>query len=315
MSSTIVIQQMCMIAILVSVGIYLYKRRVIDQTVSQKISVIIIDICNPAMILSSALSGNVEASHEDLLKAFLVGFLFYVGLVLLGEVIPRILRCDRATRRFYTMMTVYTNVGFIGIPVTKALLPEKAMIYVVICNVLYALLFYTHGITVLSEGRSKMRLKSLLSPGTVSAVLSLLIIWFQLKPPVIISSSVTYIGNATTFLSMALLGVSIARSKVGDGFRDGRLWCFTVLRLALLPTGVFFLLRSVGCDPVMVLGFSLMAMMPVGNLPLIQSEKMGEDTQLLSKGIAMTTIVSMVTITFLMILFTSEGFGVGNILT
>jgi hypothetical protein len=56
-------------------------------------------------------------------------------------------------------------------------------------------------------------------------------------------------------------------------------------------------------------------MMPVGNLPLIQSEKMGEDTQLLSKGIAMTTIVSMVTITFLMILFTSEGFGVGNILT
>ena len=47
-----------------------------------------------------------------------------------------------------------------------------------------------------------------------------------------------------------------------------------------------------------------MAMMPVGNLPLIQAEKMGEDTGILSNGIAVTTIVSMATITLLMILFT-----------
>lgn len=314
MSSTIVIQQMCVIMILVSLGVYLYKRKVIDQTVSQRISVIIMDICNPAMILSSALSGNIKASHEELLKAFLVGFLFYVGLVLLGVVLPLLLRVEKPSRRFYTMMTVYTNIGFIGIPVTKALLPEKAMLYVVICNVLYALLFYTHGITVLSEGREKMKLKNILSPGTIMAVISLVIIWFDYKPPVIISSSLSYIGNATVFLSMALLGVSIARTGVGEGFRNLRLWLFILFRLVLIPAAVFFLLRAIGCDAIMVLGFSLMAMMPVGNLPLIQAEKMGEDTGLLSKGIAVTTIVSMLTITLLMILFTSESIGVGSVL-
>ncbi len=314
MSSTIVIQQMCVIMILVSVGIYLYKRKVVDQTVSQRISVIIMDICNPAMILSSALSGNINASHEELLKAFLVGFLFYIGLVLLGVLLPMLLRSDKSERRFYNMMTVYTNIGFIGIPVTKALLPEKAMLYVVICNVLYALLFYTHGITVLSEGREKMRLKNILSPGTIMAVISLVIIWFNYKPPVIISSSLSYIGNATVFLSMALLGVSIARSKVAEGFRNPRLWIFIFVRLVLVPFAVFYLLRAVGCDAIMVLGFSLMSMMPVGNLPLIQAEKMGEDTGLLSKGIAVTTIVSMLTITLLMILFTSDSWGVGSII-
>ena len=304
------IQQMCVILILVSVGIYLYKRKVIDGTVSQRISVIIIDICNPAMILSSALSGNVTADHRELLKAMLVGFLFYVGLVILGMIIPRLLRAEKPKRRFYNMMTVYTNIGFIGIPVTKALLPEKAMLYVVICNVIYALLFYTHGITVLSEGREKMKLKNLLSPGTILAVVSLLVIWFDFKPPVIISSTVFYIGNATVFLSMTLLGVSIARSKVGEGFRDLRLWGFVGLRMILVPAAVFFLLRAIGCDDIMVLGFSLMAMMPVGNLPLIQAEKTGEDTEVLSKAIALTTIVSMVTITLLMIFFTSDLFGI-----
>ena len=305
MSSFVVIQQMCVIMILVSVGIYLYKKHVIDQTVSQRISTIIIDICNPAMILSSALSGNITASHKELLTAILVGFLFYVALVLLGALIPVLLRSVKKERRFYTMMTVYTNIGFIGIPVTKALLPEKAMLYVVICNVLYALLFYTHGITVLSEGREKMNLKKIISPGTILAIISLIIIWFDYKPPVIISSSVSYIGNATVFLSMTLLGVSIARSKLIDGFKNPRLWGFIALRMVLIPITLFFLLRAVGCDDIMVLGFSLMAMMPVGNLPLIQAEKMGEDTGILSNGIAVTTIISMATITLLMILFTS----------
>ncbi|MBQ9870471.1 MAG: AEC family transporter [Eubacterium sp.] len=304
MSSFIVIQQMCVIMILVSIGIYLYKKKVIDQTVSQRISTIIIDICNPAMILSSALSGNVTASHNELLMAFLVGFLFYAGLVLLGVLLPILLRTGKSNRRFYTMMTVYTNIGFIGIPVTKALLPEKAMLYVVICNVLYALLFYTHGITVLSEGREKMNLKKIISPGTILAIISLIIIWFDYKPPVIISSSLTYIGNATVFLSMTLLGVSIARSRLMEGFKNIRLWGFIALRMILVPVMVFFLLRAFGCDNIMVLGFSLMAMMPVGNLPLIQAEKMGEDTGILSNGIAVTTIVSMATITLLMILFT-----------
>lgn len=304
MSSFVIIQQMCVIMILVSVGIYLHKKQVVDQTVSQRISTIIIDICNPAMILSSALSGNVTASHKELLNAILVGFIFYAGLVLLGALLPPLLRADKKERRFYTMMTVYTNIGFIGIPVTKALLPEKAMLYVVICNVIYALLFYTHGITILSEGREKLNLKKIISPGTIMAIISLIIIWFDYKPPVIISSSVSYIGNATVFLSMTLLGVSIARSKVIEGFMDLRIWGFIVLRLVLIPTLLFFLLHAAGCKDIMVLGFSLMAMMPVGNLPLIQAEKTGEDTGILSKGITVTTIVSMAVITLLMILFT-----------
>ena len=48
-----------------------------------------------------------------------------------------------------------------------------------------------------------------------------------------------------------------------------------------------------------------MAMMPVGNLPLIQSEKMGEDTEILSGAITVTTIMSVSTIPLLMILLTN----------
>ena len=157
MSIAIVLQQMGVIAILVSIGIYLYKKEIVDNITSQKISAIVMDVCNPALILASILSGNISASHEDLMVAMILGVIFYIGLVFFGLVLPLILRVGKKNRRFYNLMTVYTNVGFIGIPVARAILPENAILYVIVCNVMYCLLFYTHGITVLSNGKEKSR--------------------------------------------------------------------------------------------------------------------------------------------------------------
>ena len=56
MSVWIVMQQMGMIVILVAIGVYLYKKDVVDNNVSKHLSVIVMDICNPALILSSILT-------------------------------------------------------------------------------------------------------------------------------------------------------------------------------------------------------------------------------------------------------------------
>ncbi len=296
---------MGVIVILVAVGIYLYFRKIVDGTVSRKVSAIVMDICNPALVLSSILTGNITVNHKDLLSAILFGVGFYAILMVFGAVLPLMLGVKKDKRRFYNLMVVYTNVGFIGIPVAKAILPENAIIYVIVCNVMYCLLFYTHGITVLSNGKEKMNLLKVLSPGTLMSVFSLVVCWFKLTLPPILSSSISYIGNATVFLSMMLLGVSIARSDIIKGFKEIRIWGYIVIRMVIFPIAVFFILRAAGCNDVMVLSFALMAMMPVGNLPLIQSEKIGEDTETLSNAITVSTIVSVPTITALMVWFTT----------
>ena len=191
MSSEIVLQQMGVITILVAIGIYLYKRKTIDDTVSQKLSVIIMDICNPALILASILSGNITATHKDLITALILGASFYAGLIILGFILPKILRCDKYSSRFYNLMTIYTNVGFIGLPVARAILPENAILYVIVCNVMYSLLFYTHGIIILGNGKEKMNLLKVFSPGTIMAILSLIVFWFNLKLPVVFASCIS----------------------------------------------------------------------------------------------------------------------------
>ena len=198
-------------------------------------------------------------------------------------------------------MTVYTNVGFIGIPVARAILPENAILYVIICNVMYSLLFYTHGITILSNGKEKMNIKNIFSPGTIMAVI---VFWFKITLPPIIANSISFIGNATVFLSMTLLGVGIARSNIMKGIKNIRIWIYVLVRMILVPVALFIILKALGRDSITILGLTLMAAMPIGNLPLIQSEKMGKDTELLSSAIAISTVVSIATITILMTVFT-----------
>ena len=304
MSTSIVLQQMGVITILVGIGIFLYKRGVVDDHTSQRMSTIVMDVCNPALILASLLSGNVTATHHDLIVAIVLGASFYIGLVILGFIFPKLIRGGEDSR-FYNMMTVYTNVGFIGIPVARAILPENAILYVIICNVMYSLLFYTHGIIVMSNGKEKLSLKKILSPGTIMAVVSLVIFWFNIYLPPIIANSISYLGNATVFLSMTLLGVGIARSNITSGIKNPRIWIYIIVRMLAVPVALFFALKMAGFSSITIMGLCLMAAMPIGNLPLIQCEKMGEDTELLSGAIAISTLSSIATITVLMTVFTS----------
>ena len=60
---------MGVICILVAIGIFLQKTGVIDNLSSKKLSAIVVDVCNPALIMASILGGNITATHRDLLYA------------------------------------------------------------------------------------------------------------------------------------------------------------------------------------------------------------------------------------------------------
>ena len=295
-----VLKQMTMIAVLVGIGIFLQKRKVLDKQATPVISRIVVDICNPALIVSTILTGNITVTHEEFLKGVGISACVYLLFILVGYTIPGIIGVPKDERKFYTIMSIYGNVGFLGIPVARAILPENAMLYVIICNVFYCLLFYTHGVIALSSGKEKMNPKKLLSPGVLMSLLALVIFWFDLKLPEVVVKTVDYIGCPTVFLSMILLGASVARSNVIKEMKSLPLWLYIAIRLVLVPVATVLVLKGIGAPEDMVRTFCLMCAVPVGNLPMIQAEKTGERTDVLSRGIIVTTVFSFLSITVLM---------------
>lgn len=90
----LLLQQMIILFLLMAVGYYCYRKEIITDEVSKKLSAIVVNIANPAMILTGGMSENKIQGKELLLLAGIITVV-YASLLLLAVVIPRILRVEK----------------------------------------------------------------------------------------------------------------------------------------------------------------------------------------------------------------------------
>ena len=309
MDITVVIQQMIIIFILIGIGVLLYKKEMLSEMTSGQISGLIVNLTNPALLISSALQEGPKASMQELGTALCVDLVIYGILIAAGLLIPRILRVPDGYHYSYQMLTVFGNVGFIGIPLATAVLGAECLIFVSIYNLLYNVFIYTFGISLLHRAAArqasarqeqsisaKNRWKKLVNIGTISAVATIVIYLDDFRAPAVLSSTLTYIGQSTTLLSMLVLGVSVAQMTIKDIFAHPKLYGFVLLRQILVPVGCIMLLRLFLDNQLLLHTTVLMLAVPAGNMPLMLSKQLQIDTDTISQGIILTTILGLVTI-------------------
>lgn len=90
----LLLQQMVVLFFLMAVGYYCYRKEIITDEVSKKLSAIVVNIANPAMILTGCMSENKVQGKELLLLAIIITGV-YASLLLLAVLIPRMLRVEK----------------------------------------------------------------------------------------------------------------------------------------------------------------------------------------------------------------------------
>jgi predicted permease len=296
MSSIVVLQQMVIIFILVMIGYLLYKKHILGDGASSAFSSLVIHVCNPALLIGSCFDRDPSVTNENLLWAFAAGAVVFGLLIIFSFVLPRLLRVEEKIKNHYAMMCIFGNTGFIGIPLLKAVMGDSVLIYAVIINIYYTLLFYTYGYYLAGGKNSRFQAKNLLNAGNVSLVIAIIVFLWQPKVPTMIQSAITYVSNATTFLAMTVIGISLARTNLKPIFTQVRLYLFVALRFILIPILISVVLRLFIKDDLLYGACVLLSAVPVGNLPLMRVEEEGGDGTVLSQGIILSTILSVVTI-------------------
>ncbi len=303
MSVTVVLQQMVIIFILIGIGMILYRRKMISEEGSKQISGLIINVTNPALLICSALDDGPKASLQELGIALIAYAAVFAILIAISFLIPRLLRIPRNLHYAYQMLTIFGNVGFIGIPLASAVLGSESLIFVSIFNLLFNLLIYTFGVSLLQRAAvapvsqtGSNRLKKLVNAGTISAAVTIIFYLGNFRVPVIISSALSYTGRATTLLSMLVLGVSVAQMAPKDIFSHPKLYAFTLLRQILVPIGCMLLMSRFINDKLILNTMLLMTAVPAANMPLMLAKQMDMETESISQGIILTTVLSLVTV-------------------
>ena len=305
MSITVVAEQMIMIVLLIALGFYSYRKSIINDEVTKGISALIINFTNPCLMVHSMLSSGERVSGRLLLLGMLSAVAANAFLMIMAEILPRLLKVEKAERYGYWMLCVFGNIGFIGIPLTNAVLGPDSLVYVCFHNLIFSLLIYTVGMSKIrtaagiDEGSGNtvlITLRRFINTGTVSVIAALILYVAGASLPGIIMSTIDYAGRSTTFLSMMILGAAVARMSVKQVVTDVRLMIFSLLRLIAIPVLLVVLLKLFINDDMIICTAALMLAVPAGNMPLILATQHGLKARTISDGIVLSTVLSVITI-------------------
>lgn len=196
---------MIQLFLVIALGYFLFKIKILDLDLNKKLTTLLLSVTTPEMIVSSVLSTTVTQGLNNILFVFAVGFAIYLIMPVLGFFIVTVLKNSLPQQCLYIFMTVFSNIGFMGFPVMKAIFGNEAVFFTAIFNMIFNLFVFTTGIMIMNYGtgqKVKLDLKNLQSPGVNASLVALLIYFTGIQLPNVLSSTITMIGDITTPMAM-----------------------------------------------------------------------------------------------------------------
>lgn len=273
---------------------------VVNDSSNKHFSKYIVNIAIPFTIINPTIN-QVSIDKMEVLRimGFAIGMFIFIPAI--SFIIVKILKIERT----YELMLNYSNLGFMGIPVISSMYGEKAVFYISIFMMIFNISIFSHGVIILNANNDnfKINLKSLLNSGIISAFIALAIFMFKIPVHLYIRNILSSVSNSMTPLAMIVIGSTLADVEIKDVFTDKMLYVFTLLKMFVYPLMTYAVLYAFGGNS-MVVGITVILVgLPVaGNISMICSEYDG-NIELVTKGIFMSTVFSIISLPILMLLF------------
>ena len=295
---------------IVVVGYIAGKLGYMGGTFDKKLSKVVIDITCPALILSSAMTGELP-DRRYILPLLGISVLTYVLLTGVALLLPRFLTKKKDDEGVIGFAMMFGNVGFMGYPIVASIFGHEAVFYAAVLNVVNTFTVFTVG-TMLIVGKNqstveekemsqkKMLRKVLYSTPMLSAYLTMLIVALEIKDiPEFISQPLTMIGNITVPAALLIIGSSMSQLPLRALLGNGTIYTTTLMRLAILPIGIHYLMTLLGFSSFVVGINTVVIAMPVATYGTILCLRHGKDTTLITEVTFITTLLAMISIPLL----------------
>ena len=304
-------QVMLTLFAIVVVGYIAGKLGYMGGTFDKKLSKVVIDITCPALILSSAMTGELP-DRRYILPLLGISVLTYVLLTGVALLLPRLLTKKKDDEGVIGFAMMFGNVGFMGYPIVASIFGHEAVFYAAVLNVVNTFTVFTVG-TMLIVGKNqestveekemsqkKMLRKVLYSTPMLSAYLTMLIVALEIKDiPEFISQPLTMIGNITVPAALLIIGSSMSQLPLRAMLGNSTIYTTTLMRLAILPIGIDYLMTLLGFSSFVVGINTVVIAMPVATYGTILCLRHGKDTTLITEVTFITTLLAMISIPLL----------------
>ena len=313
MSFTYVLGKMLSLAVMMLVGFAVCRRGILDSKSNAALSELVVNVTTPCMMLASL--SDAQAQRSDLLIMTAAGIVMCGLLIAAGESISRRLKCSSKEKTVFKYFTVFTNNGFMGFPVVRALWGSRALLYTALLNIPVSILMYSYGMRLYAkeahEGTgSGPGIGQLINIPNVSAVMVLVLALCSFKFTGQVQETFETLGDATVPLSMIVIGSTLAEKPVGNLFADWKMYVLALLRLIAVPAVIFGLVYMLPIDPLIKGVLVVIAAMPGSASGVMFAQVYGTGREISSRYVFISTVMSVITIPVIVVMVLSP-LGIG----
>lgn len=285
--------QMIILLLLILCGYACGKAGILSKDRTAVLSDLVLQVGMPSMVLASVKDGSDVTLYT--LIQYLIGFLlFNILTAVIAAVTVRILRVKK-DRKLYEFMYMFSNIGFMGIPVVSATLGEEAVLYAALFLLPSNFVLFSYGENLMREERG-FSWKKLVTPCMLASIAALILCILQVKIPYVFARPLEYLGNLTTPLAMMIIGSSLIGNSAVKMMKDKKLLGFCGVKLLVLPV-VYWMILSLLPIPELISNLLILMMaMPVTSTTYVYASIYHRNTSLASQASILTSILCVVTI-------------------
>ncbi len=294
-NAEIILNQTLIMLILIIVGIICKKTKIITDDGNKELSKLVLTVVNPIVILMAYQTDYKPQLVKNLLIAFGLSILSYIILIVAAYLL--IPQKDGRETQIERFSAIYSNCGFMGIPLVNALFGSEGIFYLTAFLTVFNLVVWTHGIILISGERNlKNIVKVFYSPVIISIVLGIIMFFAQIRLPDIITDSLNFISNLNTPLAMIVSGVTIADTKILKLLKKPGIYYVSFLKLILLPLILIAVFSLFNVNEQIRITVLVAASAPAAAMCTLQCIRYEKNSLYASEIFAASTILSVVTL-------------------
>lgn len=292
--------------LIIIIGYVSTKLGVITKEIKAGLAKLILNIAIPCTIISSVANSEHIPSGKQIITLLLVSGSSYIVLFILSKITALIMGARGIQKGAVEFGIMFSNVGFIGFPVTQAIFGTEALLYTTMFNMPFNLLCYSLGVSMLNgknltetnkEINWKHTMKLIFTPAMVSSLVAVIMALTKFQGPAMIGDTLEMVGNITTPGALLVIGSSLSEIPVKAMFNNVRAYVFTLMSVVVTPLVMYCIYRPFTASDPMLLGVCvIISAMPVATAGTMLCVEYGGDERFMAQITFLTTLASVVTI-------------------
>lgn len=289
-----VLTQVVILLILILLGAILTKAHILTEQGVKSMTDTVLILVTPCVIIKSFIREFNTSVLKNLLISFLIAFLAHIGFILVSHLILH--DKDKARERVLRFGAIFSNCGFMSIPLQQALLGDEGVFYCSSYIAIFNLFIWSYGLISMSGDKKYLTPKKiLLSPGIIALTIGLIIFLLSIPIPKIILEPISYMAALNTPIPMIIIGYHLMQSNVLKGLTDVKSLFAMAVKLVIFPLLTLGVLYLCGVRGTMLVSSVITCSAPTAAITTMFAAKYGADTSLSVNMVSLSTILSLAT--------------------